>query len=153
MTQRCGVLLLILLWLPLTSGCNRAAPAKSAAADRPNFLIIVWDTVRADHLGLYGHTRQTTPFLDQWSAGARVYEDCISPGNSTIPSHASIFTGRLPSEHGMTHENARLSTDYDTLAELLQAAGYRTYLYSENPYVSREYQLVQGFEVVEHPLG
>ena len=134
-----------------TAGCEQETASDQAPADQPSILVIVWDTVRADHLGLYGHERQTTPFLDQWAAEARVYEDCISAGNSTLPAHASMFTGRLPSEHGMNHERARLSTGYDTLAELLQAAGYRTYLYSENPYVSHRYQLAQGFQVVEHP--
>jgi arylsulfatase A-like enzyme len=63
-------------------------------------LWIVWDTVRADRLGVYGYDRPTTPNLDAWSKDARVFEDCISPGSWTVPSHASMFTGLLPSEHG-----------------------------------------------------
>ena len=53
---------------------------------RPNVLWIIWDTVRADHLGLYGYERDTTPNLDRWAAGARVFEDCLSTAGYTLPS-------------------------------------------------------------------
>lgn len=145
------------LWLliPLTAcvaavvGCD-----SSETAERPNILFVVWDTVRADHLSLYGHQRRTTPFLDEWARGARVYDNCISVGSTTVPSHASMFTGLLPTEHGTSNERYVLSDKFETLAELLQAADYSTYMFSANPFVShwKEYaSLTQGFDMVEHP--
>ncbi len=140
----CGAALLAAL---LGSGSCAAPPQRT----RPNILWIVWDTVRADHLGLYGHTRDTTPFLDEWAAGARVFDDALSAAGYTLPSHASMFTGLFPSEH-CTHNGApRLADDYVTIAELLDRAGYRTYAFSANPHVSAAGNLVQGFGTVEHP--
>ena len=72
-------------------------------APRPNIVFVVWDTVRADHTSLYGYARKTTPFLDEFAKNARVYDDCISAGSWTVPSHASMFTGLLPGEHGAQH--------------------------------------------------
>jgi arylsulfatase A-like enzyme len=118
---------------------------------RPNILVVVWDTVRADRLGLYGFEKPTTPFVDEWAAGARVYDDCVSPANYTIASHASIFTGLFPTEHGARNGSIRLADRYTTLAEILRDAGYRTFLYSANPHVSRATGMAQGFEEVRHP--
>jgi arylsulfatase A-like enzyme len=128
-----------------------AAACSSPREARPNVLWIVWDTVRADHLGLYGHARPTTPFLDRWAAGARVFEDCLSPASYTVPSHASMFTGLLPSEHCAHNGHPRLDDGFTTVAELLRESGYRTYLYSANPHVSEAGNLAQGFERAEHP--
>ncbi len=62
----------------------------------PNVVFIVWDTVRADHLSLYGYPVETTPELDRWAATARVF-DCTAVSCWTVPSHASMFTGLFPS--------------------------------------------------------
>jgi len=142
-------LILLLTCLAIVTGCD-----SGETAERPNIVFIVWDTVRADHLSLYGHERRTTPFLDEWAQGARVYDNCISVGSTTVPSHASMFTGLLPTEHGTSNEKYVLSDKFETLAEELQAAGYGTYMFSANPFVSRWKQyasLTQGFDTVEHP--
>jgi arylsulfatase A-like enzyme/4-amino-4-deoxy-L-arabinose transferase-like glycosyltransferase len=135
------------LWL---GGCTEPAPPPRGG---PNILFVVWDTVRADHLGLHGHARPTTPRLEAWAAGARVFEDTTSPAGYTIPSHASLFTGLLPSEHCVHNGNQRLDDGYVTLAELLRDGGYRTFLYSENPNVSADpgRNFAQGFETAVHP--
>lgn len=117
----------------------------------PNVLWIVWDTVRADRLSVYGYDKPTTPFLQTWSTEALVYEDCVSPAGSTVPSHASMFTGLLPSEHGSFHTNRSLSGDRTTVAELLQGAGYRTFLYAANPHIQSKLGFDQGFETSRHP--
>ena len=118
---------------------------------RPNVLWIVWDTVRADHLSLHGHERETTPFLSEWAKEARVFDDCLSTAGYTMPSHAAMFTGLMPSETCADNARKFLDNRYTTLAELLQGAGYRTYLYSANPNVSALRNLAQGFETAEHP--
>jgi len=118
---------------------------------RPNVLWIVWDTVRADHLGLYGHARPTSPNLERFARQARVFEDCLSPAGYTLPAHASLFTGLLPGQHCTHNDHKTLDDGYTTLAELLRDAGYRTFLYSANPHVSSLGNLSQGFEREEHP--
>ena len=118
---------------------------------RPNVLWVVWDTVRADHMGLHGYARPTTPWVDQWARGARVFDDCTSAAPTTTPSHASMFTGLLPSEHGANNNQRRLDERFTTLAELLSRAGYQTYLYSANPSISQVENFTQGFDVAEHP--
>ncbi|MCP3964239.1 MAG: sulfatase-like hydrolase/transferase [bacterium] len=127
------------------------APAAETAPDPPNILWVVWDTVRADRLSLMGHTRATTPRLDAWAKGARVFENCLSTASSTLPSHASMFTGLLPSEHGANNHHRFLLDRFQTVAELLADRGYRTYLFAANPHVTRDTNLTQGFEAEEHP--
>jgi len=126
--------------------CSDNAPAK-----RPNVLWIVWDTVRADRLGVYGYERPTTPFVDQWAKKGRVFEDCISAASWTVPSHASMFTGLLPSEHGAEHESEVLCDDLVTIAELLTDSGYQSFCWTANPHVSGAENATQGFEVEQHP--
>jgi len=125
--------------------------AKTPPTARPNLLFVVWDTVRADRLSLYGHERETTPRLDGWAAGARVFDDVLASASSTVPTHASLFTGLLPSEHGSHAGHQWLDEGLDTLAERLRRAGYRTYLWSSNPHLSAAKNFTQGFDRIAHP--
>ncbi|MCC7012876.1 MAG: sulfatase [Planctomycetes bacterium] len=125
--------------------CDDPAPA------RPNVLWVVWDTARADHMSLYGYPRPTTPFVDRWAKDARVFDDCMSASCWTVPSHASMFTGLLPAEHGAMHGNEYLDDGLETVAETLQRAGYQTFAWAANPHVSVEENFLQGFEVQQHP--
>ena len=140
---RCGAMLLIIA-LVFPSACSRSDP-------RPNVLFVLWDTTRSDRMSLYGHPKPTTPFLDNWATGGRVYTNCISPGNSTIPAHGSLFTGLYPVEHGASNKRRRLDDRHETLAELFQEAGYGTYLFSANPHIAGAESFAQGFDVEEHP--
>ena len=137
-------------WACALSGCG-ADPAERAADSRPNILWVVWDTVRADRMSLYGHEIETTPNLDLWARGARVFEDVVSAANTTESSHASMFTGLLPSQHRTDAAHRWLDDDFETVAEALEGSGYRTYLWSANPSVSAEENFQQGFDRVEHP--
>jgi arylsulfatase A-like enzyme len=139
-------------WLAaLGLACHAEAPAPPVTADAPNVIFVVWDTVRADRLSLYGHSRETTPKLDAWAQDALVFEDARATASSTVPTHASLFTGLLPSEHGAHAGHQRLDDRFTTLAELFQGAGYRTFLWASNPHVSRAKNFAQGFDVAEHP--
>lgn len=127
-----------------------ADAALSSAKTRPNLILIVWDTARADRMSLYGYPKQTTPQLDEFAREAVVFERAISPGNWTVPSHASIFTGLPVSAHGAVAPEKWLTDDHETLAESLGAAGYDTYAFTANPHASEVTNLVQGFQTVEH---
>ncbi|MCA9511550.1 MAG: sulfatase, partial [Myxococcales bacterium] len=123
----------------------------AALGERPNILFVVWDTVRADHMSLYGYERATTPALDAWAKGALVFDDVVSAAPYTVPSHASMFTGLAPSDHCANSQQTQLDARFTTLAELLRASGYATFLYSENPHVSEKSGFAQGFDAALHP--
>lgn len=116
----------------------------------PNVLVVLWDTVRADHLSLYGYGKPTTPRLDAFAAGAAVYERAYSPGMWTVPSHGSLFTGLPTASHGAAVGWLWLDDHHVTLAEHLRDRGYATYAWSSNPYLSDHTNLLQGFDTVKY---
>jgi arylsulfatase A-like enzyme len=98
-----------------------------AATGSPNVILLVMDTERADHLSAYGYSRPTTARLDQLAGQAVLFEAAYSPAPWTLPSHASMMTGRTPREHGAgTLTLWGLDRRYPTLAEALRGAGYVT---------------------------
>ncbi|MCB9674166.1 MAG: sulfatase [Alphaproteobacteria bacterium] len=116
----------------------------------PNVLIVLWDTVRADHLSVYGHPVDTTPNLKAFAEQGVVYENAVSPGMWTVPSHGSIFTGLAPTTHGASFEWRWLDQHHVTLAEHFQQNGYDTFAFSANPNLSkRGANLLQGFGTIE----
>jgi arylsulfatase A-like enzyme len=108
-----------------------AAGDAANAAGKPNIILIVMDTVRADHTSLYGYDRDTTPNLRRLAAESTLYRNAISAANWTTPSHASIFTGMYTLRHGVRYklpDNTlnRLPEAVPTLAEVLAHQDYRT---------------------------
>lgn len=141
-------------------GCGGGDPLEGL----PNVVIIVLDTVRADHLSAYGYHRPTTPHIDELCESAVRYTHCRATGPWTLPSHASIFTGRFAFQHGARTEKfpdgqlreLPLSLEHETLAEALGEVGYRTGAFVANAaYLREEFQLDQGFDryVVEREPG
>lgn len=118
----------------------------ASKSDRPNILLIVMDTVRADHLSLYGYDVNTTPFLERMAEESAVFNNAFSASPWTLPSHASLFTGLYPSQHNAHGEHLWLDDSFRTLAEILRDNGYQTTSFSNNDYVSSYHNLVQGFE-------
>jgi arylsulfatase A-like enzyme len=102
---------------------RRSAPV--VEQDAPNVVLIVWDTVRALSLSLYGHARETTPNLDALADHAVVFDRATAPAPWTLPSHASLFTGRYHHEHSARRDSP-LDGTYPTLADVLAARGYQT---------------------------
>lgn len=120
-----------------------ALPPSDAFA--PNVLLIILDTVRAANLGLYGYARATTPQLSRFATRGAVFDRAVSPSSWTLPSHASIFTGRWAAELS-TDWNSPLDSRDPTLAEVLAARGYRTAGFAANIYfTSTESGLARGF--------
>jgi choline-sulfatase len=109
----------------LAAGCRRGAPRETFPG-APIILISV-DTLRSDHLPAYGYAGVETPALDALRKDSILYERAWSHVPLTLPSHASMLTGREPSAHGI-HDNLgyRLKADVPTLAELLKKEGYET---------------------------
>jgi uncharacterized sulfatase len=103
--------------------------------EKPDVVFLVLDTQRADRLGCYGHQKALTPNLDAFAAEAALFERAMAPAQWTIPSHASMFTGRYPTAHRLLQSNQSLSPDLPHLAQLLQGAGYETVAFCNNPLV------------------
>ena len=103
--------------------------------EQPDILFIVLDTQRADRLGCYGYRRAVTPNLDAFAGEGVLFEQAIAPAQWTIPSHASMFTGRYPTTHQVLQSNQSLSADLPHLAEVLRASGYETVGFCNNPLV------------------
>lgn len=112
---------------------------------QPNVILIVLDTVRADRVSALGYDQPTTPAFDEFVQEATLYTDAIAQGSWSIPSHASIFTGKYPREHGATTA-APILQDHDTLAVQLSKAGYETYANSPNEYVRPATGFGRGFD-------
>ena len=85
----------------------------------PNIVLVVLDTVGAAHMSVYGYPRRTTPNLERIAGKCTVYNRCYAPGCWTIPSHASMFTGLYPSQHGAHEANLSLSGNYQHLVSVL----------------------------------
>jgi arylsulfatase A-like enzyme len=98
----------------------------------PNVLVVVMDTVRADHLSALGYARQTSPNLDRLATRGVLFENAISTSSWTLPAHASMLTGRYPFEHGA--ELLSYDGRYPTLAEEFRKRGYRTGAFSANTF-------------------
>ncbi len=114
-------------------------------AGAPNVLLIIWDTVRAGSVSLYGNPRRTTPTLEALAARGVTFDRAIAPASYTLPTHASLFTGRDPHQLSATWL-VPLDDATPTLAEALAARGYRTAGFSANRiYATWEHGLQRGF--------
>lgn len=124
----------------------RVAVARAASSDAPNVLLLILDTVRAASLSLYGHERPTTPLIDGWARRATVFDNAFATTSWTLPSHASMFTGRLTPELSVGWVTP-LDQGTPTLAETLRANGYRTGGFIANQlYTDIETGLARGFD-------
>lgn len=104
-------------------------------ADDPNFLVIIVDALRADHLSAYGYSRQTSPNLDRLASRGVVFDRAVAPSSWTLPSHASLLTGRLESEHHAGDSKAFLDDHLPVISSAFQQMGYRTAAFSGNSWV------------------
>ena len=130
------------------------ASVAPAQQERPNLLFLSIDTLRADHVSCYGYDRPTTPSIDLVAANGTRFAHARSSAPWTLPSFATMFTGRTPTRHGAggTGEVRNIATDpprtmatgIPTLAETLKGAGYRTHAVTSNPYL--RFGPVRGFD-------
>jgi arylsulfatase A-like enzyme len=136
-----------LMWMSLRPAL--AARSDAMAAGLPNVVIITLDTVRAANLSLYGYERRTTPHLDRFATRGVVFEHAFTTAPWTLPSHASLFTGRWPHELSTTYTTP-LDATHPTLAEYFSRQGYRTAGFVANlGYCSHETGLGRGFQHYE----
>jgi arylsulfatase A-like enzyme len=140
----------------------RKAHFSVRAGTGPNVVLVTMDTVEASHVSLYGYSRDTTPQLREFARSATLFKRAIAAGDMTLPTHASIFTGIYPREHGGHPESfgpGGLGTNglpvarkFHTLAECLSARGYATAAVVSNYiYLREEYGLARGFQMFYSP--
>lgn len=152
-------------------GCSDSAPPAAPPAtvaapqrlDRPNLIVVLIDTLRADHLGSYGFSGSVTPQLDRFATESVQFDRCYSSAPWTKPAVATLFTGLDPLVHRvLTHkghlgdpqdyakrakvETDRLRNEFRTIAEILNEAGYTTAAVVSNPWLGRDQGFAQGFD-------
>jgi arylsulfatase A-like enzyme len=121
-----------------------------AEGKRPNVLIYLVDTLRADHLSAYGYSRKTSPRFDALVPEGALFTNCRVNSTWTKPATASILTGLAPTAHGAIEHRQILPDEAITLAEVLRSAGYDTAAFSDNPFVSPEFGFGQGFDAYDY---
>ncbi|HEU5182309.1 MAG TPA: sulfatase [Candidatus Polarisedimenticolia bacterium] len=114
-----------------------------------SILLISLDTLRGDRVGAQRDGRPLTESLDALARRGTLFEQATSAAPWTLPSHASLFTGRLPYSHGARTEHQALRPDLATLAERLRESGYRTGGFTGGGYVASFFGFDQGFEIYE----
>ncbi len=126
-------------------GADAQAAGEPVRTDLPDVLLVVLDTVRSANMSTYGYERPTAPVFSSLAADGALFLDATAPSTWSLPSHASLFTGLLPSGHGSHGESRLLGTDVPTLAEILSDAGYDTACFTANPHISDSFGLARGF--------
>src|SRR5262249_39401098 len=127
-------------------------PRTSAASGKPNVVLITMDTTRADHLSCYGYARATTPVLEKSTQRGSRFDRAYAVASWTLPSHASMFTGLLPSVHGAIESHWWLDSSETTLAEILQRNGYATAGFVSGPFLLSSMNMAQGFQYYDDQL-
>ena len=132
--------------------------ASPASPGKPNVILIVMDTVRADHLPMYGYVRDTTPNIRKFSEKATLFPRSFASGSMTLSTHASIFTGLYAFQHGahcteQLPEGQPLSDDLKTIAEDLNEKGYLTIgIVSNYGFLSDVFHMDQGFQYFDNRM-
>lgn len=131
---------------PLWSNPEVLRPEDPTGVAPPNVVILLLDTLRADRLSCYGHSRQTSPRVDAWAAAdAVLFRRAVAQAPWTLPSHASLFTGLDPLTHAVNH-HARVPLSLELLAETLRRSGYATAAVTGGGYLRPQFGFAQGFD-------
>jgi arylsulfatase A-like enzyme len=148
------VALLLVAAVGVFTACNREDDAR-VTEKRLNLVMVVLDTLRADHLGLYGYQRDTSPHLDAFARESFVFERAESAAPWTAPSLISLVTSLYPEVHGVRGfpNPRRMSEDVVTLAEVLKRNGYATAAFTEGGYAKGDFGLDQGFDTYPRNPG
>ncbi|MCP4906499.1 MAG: sulfatase [bacterium] len=124
------------------------APDVAGSGIRPDVIFVSIDTLRADHVGAYGYRPPTTPVLDALASEGIVFEQAIAHAPSTLPSHVSMFTSKIPIEHRVMVATERpLPPDMPVLAEIFADSGYRTAAFHSGGQLTDDLEIDRGFDV------
>jgi hypothetical protein len=139
---------------PVAEAPSEPATIPPAEGGPRTIVLVIEDTVRADHMSLCGYERPTTPYIKTLVDKGAVYTcTAYSPGTWTLPSHASYFTGLHTTEHHVLNKGHPLAAEHETLAEHFTARGFQTALVAANPTLNRASGIWQGFAEVRVAKG
>jgi arylsulfatase A-like enzyme len=137
----------------VVTGCHRSPAQAPAPASRPNILLVTIDTLRADHVGCYGHTGAVTPALDGLAARGVRFATAVSHAPLTGPSHACLLTGLTPLGHGFRDNGGfALPPSVKTAADHFREAGYRTAAFVSGFPLDRRFGFDRGFDTYDDHL-
>lgn len=127
---------------------NPVVVAPRALAHRPpNILLISIDTLSAKHLELYGHERDTAPFLAEIAAQGVLFEQCVASATHTLESHMTMMTGLAAADHGVHALADTVDRSVPMLAERLRARGLATAAFTEDAWIGVRFGFARGFDV------
>jgi arylsulfatase A-like enzyme len=122
-------------------------------ASRKSVFLVLFDSLRADHLGCYGYTRPTSPCIDSLAASGVLFQSASSCAPWTLPSLGSILSSLPPEGHGAGRgRDSPMREDVPNLACEFRRAGYFTKAYSANPMLSASYGTDRGFREASWPF-
>lgn len=122
----------------------------AAVFSAPNVVIISIDTLRADHLGMYGHPHETSPYLDTLAHEGLIFDDMVTEIPLTSPSFCSMMSSLYPRMTGATRNGLRLPDEVETVAQVFKAADYETFCVTSNWTLKTKLSgLDRGFDVYE----
>ncbi len=127
------------------TGCTPEANQPGGSRIRPNIILVLLDTLRADHVGFGGYSRPTTPHLDGLAAQGISFPNAFAAASYTRASTASLMTGVYPSVHGAVAYGDSIARGLPTLAQLLRQRGYETVGYYLNGNISAQFGFHRGF--------
>jgi len=130
----------------LSLGPSLACRQTTPAPTRPNIVLLVWETTRADHVSALSYPLRTTPNLELLAAEGVVFDNNIATAPWTLPSVTSLMTGLSPTAHGVQTYEDGLGPQDPTLAERLRGAGYTTALLGVNTFFEADKGLERGFD-------
>src|SRR4030095_11926039 len=135
--------------MPWVVGLNAPRVVSAAAtADPPDIVLVVLDALRAATLPMYGHPRDTAPFLAILARNSTVFKQCSSTALWTRPAVNGLLTGLWPIEHGQWRLGRRIPADLPTLPRVLSRHGYLTALFTANSAIGEKYGLESHFDHV-----
>ena len=147
--RRPGIAALVVAAAAGVAACSPSPPPP------PSVILIIIDTVRADHMSVYGYERETTPRLEEWAESGTVVENAFSAAAWTLPGVSSIITGLYPAQHGAGITGpSRIHDDLPTMAERLKERGYATGATANVSFMTDAFGLDRGFDLYDfHPAG
>lgn len=138
---------------PLLAPAGLGTPGKRPWKDpRPDIVLVLCDTFRADNLAAWGGDPENAPHLNRFVERSLRFLDARSTAAWTLPSIASILSGLFPGQHGATDLDRGVSSEVETLAEILGREGYRTVAQTDSGLFSRHYGQDQGFQWFEEAM-
>jgi len=148
LTETSGMKIIAVLTILVFAFINLAALSQKifVSRSRPNVLLFLCDTLRADHLGCYGYTRPTSPRIDEFASGALLFENALSSSPWTKPSMGNLFTSLYPHQHLAFYWEDNLQNECLTPAEIFRNFNYSTFAIQTNVLVTQYYNFHQGFQ-------